>query len=103
MKPTYRPMTELEGARAMALSRCTLPPASMTKHFAHNLAAQVARGDITEKQAAFLAVSCYRYRRQIIADGCASLVPEVPPPGYSTPTMVKQAAELQRYRERVKK
>ena len=81
-KAEYRPMTELEMRQVLALVQCRLPPASMTKRFSGNLAyqAQHTKG-ITERQAAYLLVSCYRFRRQMPKD----LVPEEPPPGYETP------------------
>jgi hypothetical protein len=91
MNATYRPITDLEKQQALALACCTLPPATMTKRFARDLKAQVeTRGEITEKQAAYLLVCCYRYRRQIDS----KLVPSDPPPGYVTP---RQRQELSRY------
>lgn len=88
---TYRPITPLELLRVTALSQCSLPPATMTKRFARDLKVQVsASATITEKQAAYLLVCCYRYRRQIDP----KLVPETPPPGYVTP---KQREQLSKY------
>lgn len=89
-KAVYREMTVLERDRALALVGCRLPPASMTKRFARGMA--VVNGLITEKQAAFLAVCCYRFRRQIVKVD-ASLVPVDAPAGYETPTMVRARRE----------
>src|SRR5690348_2563925 len=92
MKTEYRPVTDLEKRRSKALFLCTLPPCSMTKRFARDLFAQTERyGEISEKQAAYLTVCCYRYRRQIKTD----LVPPEAPAGYMTP---KQRQELERYK-----
>jgi len=86
MKAIYRPATDIEQKRAEQLWRCTLPPASMTKRFANQVRDQVRhRKEITEKQAAFLAVCCYRFRRQLPKE----LVPESPPPGYHTPSQTR--------------
>jgi hypothetical protein len=95
-KPIFRTATELEAKRALALARCTLPPASMTKRFARDLKYQIERDyHIAEKQAAFLAVCCYRFRRQMPAE----LVPETPPEGYETP---RQRNESHAYAEAMK-
>ncbi len=89
-KAEYRPATDVEKERVAALVKCSLPPVSMTKRFARDVAFQVANtGEISEKQAAYLAVSAYRFRRQMPAH----LVPESPPPGYVTPLMTKDANE----------
>lgn len=82
-KAVYREASEIEHDRALALVKCTLPPASMTKRFAQTVRAQMMAVPpvITEKQAAYLAVCCYRFRRQMPQE----LVPESPPPGYETP------------------
>lgn len=95
MSAVYRPMTELEEKRVVALGRCTLPHASMTKRFARQLSDQLAKKQITDKQASYLAVCCYRFRRQMPA----SVVPDSIPHGYMTPKMREDAARL----ERVKK
>lgn len=96
-KVVYRVCTDLELARARALVQCTLPPYSMTKRFARDLKDQVTnRGEITEKQAAYLAVCCYRFRRQLPSE----LVPSEPPPGYSTPAQnARHAEEFRKYQE----
>jgi hypothetical protein len=91
-KPIFRIATELEGKRAVALARCSLPPASMTKRFARDLKYQIECDfKITDKQSAFLAVCCYRCRRQLPDD----LVPETPPEGYMTPNQRKAEAALE--------
>lgn len=90
MKPVeYRPATDIELLQMRALHRCRLTPASMTKRFAAQINAQSDRGVITDKQAAYLLVCCYRYRRQLDA----KIVPVDPPPGYKTPTDVKREHE----------
>jgi hypothetical protein len=78
MKTTYRKMTDLEAKRAEALGKCTLPPCTAVKRFARSLCYQIAKLEISEKQAAFLEVSCYRFRRQLPA----MLVPSEPPAAY---------------------
>lgn len=95
MKATYRECTDLEMVRARALAQCTLPPCSMTKRFARELKDQVTnQGVITERQASYLAVCCYRFRRQLPSE----LVPDSPPPGYQTPSFKsRQAEEKARY------
>lgn len=88
----YRPITHLESERVTALSQCTLPPLTMTKRFARDIKVQMsATGCITEKQASYLTVCCYRYRRQIDP----KLVPDSPPPGYSTPKQRQQQSKYQ--------
>lgn len=65
----------------------------MTKRFARELKEQIAnRKEISEKQAAYLLVCCYRYRRQMPPQ----LVPDAPPPGYETPNMRRDAMLTER-------
>ncbi len=102
-KPVWHPLTEMERDRARALVRCKLPPASMTKRFAGRLNGQAGyeSAQITDKQAAFLAVCCYRFRRQFQKDDAtASLVPAEPPPGYETPKMARERQELERVKNK---
>lgn len=94
-RAVYREISPLEKARAFALARCSLPPASFVKRFARELRDQANGGTITERQAAQLAVQIYRFRRQI-AD--KSLVPDAPPPGYVTPKMRAEEYRLREYR-----
>lgn len=87
-RAVYRDMTPEEEARAVGLKGCRLPPASFAKRFAGDLHRQATTSrKITEKQAGQLAIQAYRFRRQMPA----GTVPEVPPPGYSTPK--QRAAE----------
>lgn len=81
-KPEWRPMTEVERAQCLALGQCTLPSGTMTQRFARQLCEEAhgERRRISEKQAAYLLVCCYRYRRQMPRD----LAPKEPPPGYET-------------------
>ena len=82
-RATYRPMTDTERARALALGCCSFPPASFSKRFARTIAAQAAAesATITEKQARRLDVQCYIYRRQLPV----GIAPSQPPEGYMTP------------------
>jgi hypothetical protein len=95
-KALYRPATELEVRQAVNLASCSLPPATMTKRFALQLKDQIIdRKEISDKQAAYLQVCCYRYRRQM----SPALVPATPPPGYETS---KQKFDKMRYESAMK-
>ena len=63
-----RPYTERELAVIVALARCSFLPGSRHKRFARNMAsaAEHAREiGITEKQARYLTILAWRYRRQM--------------------------------------
>jgi hypothetical protein len=86
----YRPMSDLERARARALGACRFPTACFSKRFARTIAAQATSGEITEKQAAMLERLCWTYRRQIPRE----LVPaeEPAPVDYSAPRPRRERA-----------
>lgn len=112
-RATFRPMTPLEKARALALGWCSFPPATFSKRFARTMAAQ-ARGEalITEAQAVRLEVQCYIYRRQVPAmarelvvsgqlqEIPPGIVPDTPPPGYATPKQRELSYRMEMERRR---
>lgn len=94
-KAVYREASEMERARALALRKCTLPVASMTKRFVRTVAAQMMAVPpmITHKQAVYIDVCAYRFRRQMPAE----LVPAEPPPEYQT-LKQRDAEMVEQYR-----
>jgi hypothetical protein len=75
-------VTDLERRRALALGRCTFPPATSVKRFARDMA-RIAEHkpaqELTENQARWLETLCWRYRRQLQENGHGNLVPEAKP------------------------
>lgn len=63
----YRRFTDKERELALALGRCRFLPASTEKRFCLDMAskAHLITAELTEKQAAFLALMAWRYRRQL--------------------------------------
>lgn len=62
----YRIATATDHSLAVALARCTFPPGSASKRFARELPSLLEqRGEITDRQAAFLRRLVTIYRRQI--------------------------------------
>lgn len=63
-------MTEAQRETAVALGRCSFLPASGEKRFAHDMAALAARdpaAELSDKQARYLQVLAYKFRRQMPA------------------------------------
>lgn len=74
----YRPATEFEGRRAHWLARASMLPGTNARKFARELRQQLeTTGQITEKQAHYLAQLAWKFRRQMPA----TLVPAVKPEG----------------------
>lgn len=64
--PVGRPMTDAEKLAAQALGRCSFPPGTAAKRFAHEMAAAADQGlPITEAQSEYLFKLRHRFRRQI--------------------------------------
>lgn len=65
-----RPMTPREVEICKAFANVTFPPATSQKRFANNMAFAASRPDptITEKQAQYVTMIAWRYRRQMPAD-----------------------------------
>jgi len=70
-------MADLAARRVQALAGCRFLPGHPHKRFARQVAAQLAGGGaLTERQAAYLELLCWTYRRQLPP----GLAPERKPP-----------------------
>jgi hypothetical protein len=76
-------MTPVDISRICALAACTFPPGSYDKRFVRDLHSRMASKDavtLTEKQAAYVRILAWRYRRQMPA----ALVPATRPADVET-------------------
>lgn len=81
-KPQWRPITDLECRAIRAISPLRYPVATAQKRFARRIQSAPARGEITDRQAHYVWLTVWRFRRQIDDWELVDLAGKIALPGY---------------------